>query len=92
LIAVDTLTIVVFPVDRALRSRESRRVRSGRLSSDGHFSFKDLPAGDYLMTAVSTVRADEWRDPAFLDALSQVAVPVQVPEAGTITQRLRVAR
>jgi tellurite resistance protein len=83
--------VVVFPADRALWS-SARRVQSTRPATDGRFSFRDLPAGTYLIAALTDVEPGEWTTAAFLEALMPAAVPVALADGETKRQDLRVAR
>jgi hypothetical protein len=44
--------VVVFPEDRTSWRPNARRIRSTRPATDGKFSIRDLPAGDYLAEAI----------------------------------------
>ncbi len=91
-------TVVVFPADTS--SWSSFGVvpyRLGAVSADGqgvfHAStlrpFVGLPAGDYLLAAVSGVPSD-WMDPAFLEALAPRATKVTVDWGETKAADLRL--
>jgi hypothetical protein len=84
--------VIVFPRDRAYWLLNSRRLRSLRPASDGHFVATDLPPGDYLMAALTDVDGDEWSDPAFLARLTSSAVPVVITEGEKKIQNLRILR
>jgi hypothetical protein len=47
-----------------------------------------LPAGDYLAVAVR--RVPKWPDPAWLESLRSVAVPVRLDDGETRAVRLRL--
>ena len=61
----------MFPANKAYWVPQSRRILSTRPGSDGHFKFPNLPAGDYLIAAVTDVEQGEWYDPAFLAQLGR---------------------
>lgn len=67
----------------------SRRILSTRPGSDGHFKFPNLPAGDYLIAAVTDVKPDEWYDPAFLAQLVGASTKVTLAEGEKRVQSLR---
>lgn len=84
--------IVAFAADRQFWTLQSRRIRQTRPASDGRFSIKGLPAGDYLLAALTDVERDEWFDPSFLSQLVPAAVRVKLPDGGSVTQDLRIRR
>jgi hypothetical protein len=81
-------TVVIFPEDRALwrdseksmSGAESRRVRAARPDQKGEYSFKGLPAGNYLIIALDYVEDGQWQDPDFLDSLRKRAERLSLAE------------
>jgi hypothetical protein len=76
-------TMIVFPADRAYWYQGSRRIATSRPASDGLFSFggpgpTTLPAGEYLLAAVTDLGRDEQFDPSFLATLVPAAAPVTI--------------
>jgi hypothetical protein len=82
--------VIVIPEDPALWVPKSRRVRTARPASDGAFSFADLPAGNYLIGALTDVTEREWNDPKFLASLAPAAVKVTVALGQVTVQDLRI--
>ena len=82
--------IVAFASDQKFWTPESRRIRQARPASDGRFSIKGLPAGEYLVAALTDVEPGEWFDSAFLAQLVPAAVRVTISDGGTTTQNLRI--
>jgi hypothetical protein len=82
--------VIVFPADPALRVAGSRRVKSTRPATDGHYRFADLPAGDYLLAALTDVEPDEWEKPAFLAVIAPSGVRVGLGEGEQKVQDLRI--
>ena len=85
-------TIVVFASDRRYWTPMSRRIQATRPSTDGRFSFRNLPAGDYRLIAVVDPEPGEWFDPAFLDQIVGATMPITLGEGERKTQDVRVAR
>jgi hypothetical protein len=85
--------VIVFPSDPTLRRAGSRRVKTTRPASDGHFSFADLPAGEYTLAALTDVAGDEWQAPEFLDQVvkSGAGVKVALGEGEKKTQNLQIS-
>jgi hypothetical protein len=87
--AVDYV-IVAFPADRALWMWGSRRIAQARPSSDGKFVFSNLPAGDYLIGAVTDVESYQWFEPAFLDQLAATAAKFSLGPGEKKVQNLSI--
>jgi hypothetical protein len=84
--------VVVFSPDRALWRSASRRVRSTRPSTDGHFTLRNLPAGDYLIAALTDLEPSDLIDASFLERLIPAAVTVHLKDGEKKTQDLRIAK
>jgi hypothetical protein len=84
-------TIVAFSSDQRHWTPQSRRIQATRPATDGRFSFRDLPAGDYRMAAVSDVENGQWFDPAFLRQLIGASMTVTIGEGERRIQDVRVA-
>jgi uncharacterized protein (DUF2141 family) len=84
-------TIIVFPAEPAFWLPQARRISSTRPGTDGRFTFRGLPAGNYRLTAVTDVEPGEWYDPAFLGQLQQVSIPITLAEGDRKVQDIRLA-
>jgi hypothetical protein len=82
--------IIAFTPNQAAWLPMSRGVRQTRPATDGVFSIRGLPAGDYLIAAVTDVEPGQWYDPAFLSQLVPAAVKVTVRAGERVEARLRV--
>jgi hypothetical protein len=74
-------TVIVFAEDSAKWRDGSRAVRATRPDERGLFTFKGLPAGDYLLIALDYVLDNQWHDPEFLDGLKARAERVTIADA-----------
>jgi hypothetical protein len=84
--------VVAFSSDRAMWRPGSRRMQSTRPATDGHYSFKDLPAGEYLIVALTDFEPRDLDDPAFLESVAPSALKVALGEGERKVQDLRLAR
>jgi protocatechuate 3,4-dioxygenase beta subunit len=84
-------TIIVFPADRRYWVGQARRIQSGRPGTDGRFTFRNLPPGDYRITALPDPEPGIWYDPAFLEELESVSIRFSLADGETKTQDLRIA-
>jgi hypothetical protein len=82
--------VIVMPADPALRLPGSRRIKSTRPATDGAFVFADLPAGDYLLVALTDVAPNEWQTPEFLAMVAPGGVPVRLADGEKKVQNLRL--
>ena len=84
--------VVVFSADRSHWRPNARRVKAVRPSSDGSFSVIDLPAGEYLIAALTDIEPDEWQQATFLESLVPGAVKVSIADGQRVRQDLQIAR
>jgi hypothetical protein len=84
--------VVVFSSDRALWRPASRRVQFTRPSTDGHFTLRDLPAGDYLIAALTDLEPADLIDVSFMERLIPAALPVHLNDGEKKRQDLRLVR
>jgi protocatechuate 3,4-dioxygenase beta subunit len=83
-------SIVVFSAAKEFWTPLSRRVQSLRPATDGSFSVRGLPAGEYYIAALTDIEPGEWYDPAFLEQLIPAAARVVVRDAARTVQDLRI--
>jgi hypothetical protein len=84
-------SIVIFASDKQYWVPQARRIQSSRPGTDGKFTFRNLPPGDYRLTAVTDVEPGEWFDPAFLEQLLNASIPVILREGEKKVQDIKVA-
>jgi hypothetical protein len=89
-IGVSGFTLVVAPQDPRYWIPNARRIRAIRPSTDGSFSFRDLPAGTYRLAAVEDVDHEQWFDPEFLRQLVPASIPVTLGELEDRIQHVRI--
>ena len=63
-----------------------------RPASDGSFSVLNLPAGDYLLVALTDVAPNEWQKPEFLATIAPAGVKVTLSDGELKQQTLRISQ
>jgi hypothetical protein len=89
---VPAATIAVFPADKSLwrlPGMLSRRVQTAAPGRDGRYTFRGLPAGDYIVVAADWPSAD-FSDGDVLTRLTQSGVRVTLGDGENRTQDLPV--
>jgi hypothetical protein len=82
--------ILVFSSDRKHWTPGSRRIRMTRPATDGAFSVKGLPPGEYFLAALADLETGEWNDPTLLDQLVPSSAKVTLRDGETTTQDFRI--
>jgi len=90
-VATSDFSIIVFPSDKQYWQPQSRRIQSARPGTDGRFTMRNLPPGDYLIVAVTDVEPGEWFDPDFLAELASVSMRLTLKDGEKKTQDIRLA-
>ena len=87
--AVD-YTIVVFGSDQRFWTPGSRRISTARPATDGKYTVRGLPAGDYQIAALGDLEPGMQYDLEFLKALLVASTRVTLGEGAKVTQDLRI--
>ena len=82
--------ILVFSADRKYWTPGSRRVRTTRPATDGAFSVKGLPPGEYFLGALTDLETGEWNDPTLLEQLVPSSATVTLRDGETTTKDVRI--
>ena len=82
--------ILAFSSDRAHWMPGSRRIRMTRPGTDGAFTVKGLPPGEYFLAALLDLETGEWNDPTLLEQIVKSAVKITLREGETTTQNYRM--
>lgn len=89
--AVD-YTVLAFSADSRFWTPQSRRTQWVRPNTQGRFSVRDLPAGDYIIAAVSDIEPGQWNDAKFLEELALFGVKVTLGDGEKKMQNLKIGR
>lgn len=87
--AVD-YTIIIFPADPRYWGAASRRVQTARPGTDGQFTFRGLPPGDYRIATPLDVEPGATSDPAVLQQLETASMRVTLQPGETTVQNIRL--
>jgi hypothetical protein len=97
-VASSTAIVLTFPVDRTRWSgygASPRDLKSALTTRTGVYTFDDLPPGEYHVIAIDPADADNWQDPARLEALASEAARLTIAAgdtAKTLDLRLKAIR
>jgi uncharacterized protein (DUF2141 family) len=84
-------TIIVFTTDTQYWTPQSRRIQSARPGTDGKFTVRNLPPGNYAIAAVTDVEPGEWFNPDFLQELQGASMRFSLAEGDKKVQNLRLS-
>jgi len=87
--AVD-YTILIFPSDQRYWAGASRRIQSTRPSTDGSFTFRNLPPGEYRIATPVDLEPGAMSDPAVLQQLEGASLRVTLQPGETKVQNIRL--
>ena len=82
--------ILIYSVDRGAWIPGSRRIRTTRPATDGAFSVKGVPAGEYYLAALTDLENGEWNDPTLLERLIPSSIKVTLRDGEVTTQDVRI--
>jgi hypothetical protein len=82
--------IIVFSTNEAHWRQGSRRTRQVRPATDGTFRVMGLPAGEYYVSAVTSVEQSDLADPEFLRQLAAASFRITLKDAEQKTQDLKL--
>jgi hypothetical protein len=88
---VSAYTVIVYAADQRYWTGLSRRIQTSRPGTDGGFTFRNLPPGDYKLATVFDPEPGSWYDPAYLQQLDTVSTRLTLGPGEKKVQNVRVA-
>lgn len=82
--------VIAYATNPAMWGPRARRVQAVRPGVDGRFSIKDLPPGDYYLSAVTEVEQEELQESKFLEELIKASIKISIGEGEKKVQNLRM--
>jgi Carboxypeptidase regulatory-like domain len=89
---VSDYTIVVYAADPRYWIGQSRRIQTIRPATDGRFTFRNLPPGDYRLATVFDPEPGAWFDPTYLQQLETSSTRLTLSAGEKKVQDVRIAR
>lgn len=88
---VSDYTIVMFAADPRYWMGQSRRIQAIRPGTDGRFTFRNLPPGDYRLATVFDPEPGSWYDPAYLQQLETASTRLTLSAGEKKNQAVRIS-
>lgn len=88
---VTDYTIIVFSADQRFWIPSSRRIFTLRPGTDGRYTLRGVPPGDYQIAAVNDLEPGAQYDQELLKAMLIASTRVTIGEGAKLTQDLRVS-
>jgi hypothetical protein len=83
-------TLIVFPVDSRYWVAPSRRIQTVRPSTDGRYTVRNLPPGEYRIAPLFDLEPGSVSDPAFLQQLEATSLRFTLQAGEKKTQDMKV--
>jgi hypothetical protein len=85
-----TYSLLVFPADSRYWTGSARRIQSTRPATDGRYTFRNLPPGEYRLAPVYDVEPGQTSDPDYLQQLEATSLRVTLQPGEKKVQDMRV--
>jgi hypothetical protein len=83
-------TIIVFAADQKYWTPTSRRIRTARPATDGGFTVRTLPPGEYRLATVVDPEPGVWTDPDYLGQLDAASISIRLAAGEKKVQNVRL--
>jgi hypothetical protein len=84
--------VVIASRDSRYWTPGARRILTARPGVDGRYTFRNIPAGDYLLAAVTDLEQGGQYDQEFLKSLLGASMTITLHDGARQTQDIRLAR
>jgi hypothetical protein len=84
-------TLLIFPADQKYWTGSSRRTQMTRPATDGRYTVRNLPPGDYKIATVLDVEPGALQDTAFLQQIDAVTMRITLAPGEKKTQDIRLS-
>ncbi len=88
---VSAYTVILYAADQRYWLAQSRRIQASRPGTDGRFTFRNLPPGDYRLATVFDPEPGSWYDPAYLQQLDSSSTRLTIAAGEKKAQDVRVS-
>jgi protocatechuate 3,4-dioxygenase beta subunit len=88
--AVD-YTLLIFPVDQKYWTGSSRRIMTTRPGTDGRYTLRNLPPGDYRIATLLDIEPGATQDAAFLQQIESATMRITLAPGEKKTQDIRLS-
>lgn len=84
-------TIIIFPADQKYWTPNSRRLATARPATDGRFTIRTLPPGDYQLATIIDPEPGAWTDPEYLRQLESLSMSITLAPGEKKVQNVRLS-
>ena len=84
-------TLLIFPSDQKYWSGPSRRIQTTRPGTDGRYTIRNLPPGDYRIATLLDIEPGAVQDAAFLQQVESATMRITLAPGEKKTQDIRLS-
>lgn len=84
-------TLLIFPSDQKCWSGPSRRIQTTRPGTDGRYTIRNLPPGDYKIATLLDIEPGAVQDAAFLQQVESATMRITLAPGEKKTQDIRLS-
>ena len=84
-------TLLIFPADQKYWTGSSRRIQTARPGTDGRYTIRNLPPGDYKMATLLDIEPGASQDAAFLQQVDAATMRISLAPGEKKTQDIRLS-
>jgi protocatechuate 3,4-dioxygenase beta subunit len=83
-------TLLLYTTDQRFWTPQSRRIRIARAGDDGHYTFRNVPPGEYRLTTLVDPEAGAWYDRELLEQLDSTSVRIVLGEGEKKVEHVKI--